>query len=251
MLTYLTNTAFTASSAPGPVPPPVSTGCSVPASALDVYFIVDCDWERARASTALSFLPFVPPGQMYIMWTGNTGIDPLINPPNGLGLSSRDAVIQMIDNNLRPRICSSSNFLPGQISNALQRVITSQRDRETPFIVHIFTSRTDDDLNEAQLQNSLAQIRTMQQNRGLTNVAYSGQIIPQTLRRLDDQDLLTLNSVYGSAQYEDVLTNTLCSQLQSALGQLTFKLSYVCAKSLFRNTFNVTLTMTVSRVWLK
>ena len=238
MFINLTNTAFAASSVSGPVPPPVSAGCSVPASPLDVYFIVDCDWEKALTSTALSFLPFVPPGEMYIMWTGNTGIDPLINPPGGLGLSSRDAVIQMIDNNLRPRICSSSNFLPEQMSNALQRVITQQQGRGTPFIVHIFTSRTDDDLDEIQLQDFLTQIRTMQQDRGRTNVAYSGQILPETLRRLHDQDLLRLNSVFESAQYEDVLINTLCSQLQSALGQLTV-LAYVLCKSLFRNTFNV------------
>ena len=222
MLTYLTNTAFTVPSVPEPVPPPVSTGCSTPASPVDVYFIVDCDWERARSSATLSFLPFVLPGQMYIMWTGNTGIDPLINPPNGLGVSNRNAVIQMIDNNLRPRICTSNNFEPGQISTAIERIITRQRDRGNPFVVHIFTSRTDDDLNEAQLQNSLTQIRTMQQRRGLTNVAYSGQIIPRTLRRLSDQDLLIVNSVFDSAHYEDVLTNTLCFQLQSALGQLTF-----------------------------
>ena len=121
MLINLTKTVFTASSVPGPVPPPVSTGCSVPASPLDVYFVVDCDWEKALTSTALSFLPFVSPGEMYIMWTGNTGFDPLINPPSGLGLSSRDAVIQMIDNNLRPRICSSRNFVPEQMNNALEQ----------------------------------------------------------------------------------------------------------------------------------
>ena len=185
---------------------------------MDVYIIVDCDWEKARTAVALNFLPFVEPGQTYVMWTGSVGIDPVVNPPNGLGLTNRDTVLQIIDNDLRPQICSQNNFQQNQISTALGRLITEQQNRNTPFIVDIFTSRPENYFNERELQNYLNQIRTMQQGRGMTYVAYGGQGIPQVLERLQSQSLLTVNSVFSSTLYADIISSTICSQLQSALG---------------------------------
>ena len=216
------NHRFTASQVPGPVPrpvsPPVTTGCSVPAQPLNIYFTVDCDWEKARSTAALSFLPFFAPGQMYIMCTGNQGIEPLVNPPNGLGLSDRNVVLRMIDNDLRPRICTPNNFQPGQISRALQRIISEQRGTNRPFIVYMFTDRAENHFNQTELQNLLNQIKTMQQGRGITNIAYSGENIPQNLIQLQSQNLIALNSVFNSARYVEVISDALCSQLQSALG---------------------------------
>ncbi len=184
-----------------------------------MYFIVDCDWERARTAATLSFLPFVSPGQKYILWTGGPGLEPVVNPPDGFGVTTRDALWGLIDA-LRPRMCSQSNFIRGQINDAVRRIVSEQRTRSTPFIIDIFTNRPDSLFLESDLRSNLDQIRVLQQGRGTTYVAHSGATIPLVLQRLEEQNLMTVDSV-SSAQYTSIISSAVCSQAQSALsGQL-------------------------------
>ncbi len=202
---------------PGPVLPPGSPGCSVRPAPLDVYLLVDCDWERARAAAALTFLPYVAPGRKFVLWSGSAGFEPVVNPPDGVGLTTRDAVLRLIDS-FRPRACVQSNFLPGQVGIAMRRLVQEQQGRSTPFVVAVFTSRADNLFNEVELRNTLTQIQNLQQGRrGQIYFAHSGTSVPPVLQRLQSQNLLVVNSVFSSSQFADIISNTMCVQIQSAL----------------------------------
>ncbi len=207
----------------GPEPP--STSCSIDTSQpLNIYFIVDCDWQRVRSSLALPFLPFSGRGELLVLWTGSSSLEPIVNPPRGIGITQRESALQMIEEELRPRPCGQNNNIPGQtnnrisqIGNALRRVVDEQRrDGSLPFIVHMFTNRTDPYMDYDQIRASLAEIKSLQGNKDVTHVTYSGSSTQSSLfGRLQSERLITQNWPPGDT---NDISNAVCSQLQTVLG---------------------------------
>ncbi len=205
----------------------MATSCSVDTSQpLNIYLIVDCDWQRVRTALALPFLPFSGSGELLILWTGSSSLEPIVNPPRGIGITQRENALQMIEEELRPRPCGQNNNIPGQtnnrisqIGNALRRVIDEQRrDGSIPFIVHMFTNRTDPYMDYDQIRASLVEIKSLQGNRQATHVTYSGTGTRSSLfERLQTEELITQNWVPGD-QFTNDIGNAVCSQLQTALG---------------------------------